>query len=93
MKGSNVKCILITFADNTMFSGVVATFEGQDAIQRDLKNLERWAHGYLMRCNEAKYKVLHLGWVSPQYQYRLGDEQIKSRLRRTWGCRWLRGWT
>jgi len=31
-----------------------------------------------MRLNEAKYKVLHLGWGSPQYQYRLRDEGIVS---------------
>ncbi|PKU42316.1 rna-directed dna polymerase from mobile element jockey- hypothetical protein [Limosa lapponica baueri] len=31
-----------------------------------------------MKFNEAKYKVLHLGWSNPQYQYRLRDEGIES---------------
>jgi len=32
----------------------------------------------IMRLSKAKYKVLHLGWDNPHYQYRLGDEGIES---------------
>ncbi|PKU48497.1 hypothetical protein llap_1238 [Limosa lapponica baueri] len=31
----------------------------------------------LHEVQQAKYKVLHLGWDNPQYQYRLGDEVIE----------------
>lgn len=32
----------------------------------------------LMKFNMAKYKLLHLGQISPKHQYRLGDEWMDS---------------
>jgi len=48
------------------------------AIQRDLDRLESWAQRNLMKFNNSKRRVLHLGRNSPMHQYKLGGHLLES---------------
>ena len=57
---SGIERTLSKFAYYTKLSGAVDMLWGSSLIQRDLNRLEMWAHAYLMKLNNIKYKILHL---------------------------------
>jgi len=75
---SGVEHILSKSADVTKLWGADNTPEGWDATQMNLDRLEQWAQVNLVRFNKSKCKTLHLGQDNPHYQYKLGDDRIKS---------------
>lgn len=75
---SGIICTLGKFAENINFCDGVDTLVGRDGIQRDLDGLEGWVHVNLMKFNEAKCKVWHMGQGNPKQKYRLDREWTES---------------
>ncbi|PKU46083.1 pol- hypothetical protein [Limosa lapponica baueri] len=72
---SGIECMLSKFADDTKLGGALDMPEGQDAIQRYVDRLEKWAHENFMKFKSARSCT----WVGqPLVQYKLGDEGIES---------------
>ena len=90
---SDIECTLSKLVDYTTLSGTVDMLEGMDAIQRDLEKLEQRAQENLRRIKNSKRKVLHLGLGNPHCQYRLGDCQDGTLLKRNWGYWQMASWT
>ena len=65
-------------ADDTKLAEVVDTPEGCVAIQRDFDRLENWVGRKLMKYNEGKCRVLHLGKNNPRHQYKLGNALLEN---------------
>jgi len=61
----------------TKLSGAVDRAEGRDAIQRDLKRLEKWAYTNLRRFNKVKRELLHWGQGNPRYVCELREELVE----------------
>jgi len=72
------ECTLSKFADDTELGGVADTPEGHASIQRDLDRLEKWANRNLMKFNNERCEVLHLGRNNARHQYMLRATQLGS---------------
>ncbi|KAK4808476.1 hypothetical protein QYF61_005793 [Mycteria americana] len=66
------------FADDTKLGGAADTPECCAAIQRDLNRMEKWANKNLLKFNNGKCKILHMGRNKPMHKYMLVATQLES---------------
>lgn len=64
--------------DDTKLEGEFDTPDGCPVIQRYLDRLGKWANMNVMKFNEGKGKVLHLGRNKPVHQYMLKPIHLES---------------
>jgi hypothetical protein len=70
--------LLKKFADDTKLGKVITTEKDKDDLQNALDSLCKWAEKWGMAFNVAKRKVMHLGRNNPRYEYRMGEEILKT---------------
>jgi len=90
---SGIEYTFRKLGDHTKLSGASDSPSGWNAIQRELDKLKKWAHVNLMKFNNAKCKVLHMGRGKAQYQYTLGHEGIENSPEEDLGYWWVKIWT
>lgn len=61
-----IECTLNKYTDDVRMEGVAGSTEGQEAKQRDLKRLERWADKSLMKFNKEDVQSPAPGEAQPQ---------------------------
>ena len=65
------------FADDTKLMIPAISTINCDNLQSDLDKLNRWSAMWLMKFNENKCKVLHIGKNNPRYSYVLNDVPLR----------------
>ena len=78
---------LSLFADDSkIFSRIVtnkknskwAGFDGQEALQRDLMEVQKWAEKWKMEFNVGKCKMMHIGRKNPKNVYSMGGTELET---------------
>ena len=68
---------LSKFADDSKLCKNVCLDSDRDALQQDLNRLYEWSQQWQMQFNVDKCSIIHLGHKNKQYNYNLGDSELK----------------
>ena len=68
---------LSKFADDSKLCKNICTDADREALQQDLDRLNEWSQKWQMKFNVDKCSVIHIGHKNKQYNYKLGDTELK----------------
>ena len=68
------------FADDTKVYTKIENQQDANKLQETIDNMHQWTKTWLLRFNEAKCNVLHLGDNNPRHKYYIGDEPNRTQM-------------
>ena len=68
------------FADDTKVYTTIESPQDKIKLQETVDNMHQWTKTWLLKFNEAKCNVLHLGGNNPRHTYFIGDEGSRTKL-------------
>ena len=68
------------FADDTKLFTPISNDDDQFKLQEAIDKMYNWTQTWLLKFNEKKCKVLHIGKNNKQFKYYIGDESNKTEL-------------
>jgi len=69
------------FADDTKMSKSVCCLRDAEILRADLRKLDEWANNWQMQFNKDKCVVMHVGKSNEHFEYKLGDNILKTSAR------------
>ena len=71
------------FADDTKVFSTINNIDDQTKLQLAIDSLYEWTQKWLLKFNESKCKVMHIGLNNPQFSYTIGPNNSKTLIETT----------
>ena len=65
------------FADDSKLFREIRSIADRIALQEDLTKLQEWSQKWLLKFNEEKCKVMHIGRSNPHYDYQINNKTLE----------------
>ena len=77
---SRVNCPIKIFADDTKIYLNINSDESRNILQKNLDALIEWTNEWLLKFNDDKCHVVHIGKNNPCYQYHIHNKDVTTKL-------------
>ena len=64
------------FADDSKLFRRIKSLHDRNILQQDLMKLQEWSKKWLLKFNDSKCKVMHLGRNNPEYDYYMNNHAL-----------------
>ena len=78
-----IKCLIKLFADDSKAYQPIKTILDNKLLQHSINDLVKWTEKWLLKFNNEKCKILHLGKNNPKYKYHIKQGDLITDLQET----------